>query len=93
MWFSAFSCGSLLVHLCLIARVCCLYSGIKISIFHLSDILIPDMLWLLDLFGYEFNINPDLVSRYSNYRLRLHYPAFQTSSDLSFSADRFSAIF
>ena len=51
-----FFCGSLLVHLCLVARVCCLYSGIKISLFHLSDILIPDMLWLLDLFRYEFNM-------------------------------------
>jgi hypothetical protein len=85
--------GVLTVHLCLVARVCCLYSRIKISIFHLSDVLIPDMLWLLDLFGYKFNINPNLVSRYSNSRLRLHYPAFQTSPDLSFSADHFSAIF
>ena len=88
-----FFCGSLLVHLCLVARVCCLYSGIKISLFHLSDILIPDMLWLLNLFGYEFNINPNLVSRYSNSRLKLRYPAFQTSPDLSFSANLFLAIF
>ena len=28
--------GSLLVHLCLVASVCCLYSGIRISLFHLS---------------------------------------------------------
>ena len=88
-----FFCGSLLVYLCLVARVYCLYSGIRISLFHLSDILIPDMLWLLDLFGYKFNINPNLVSGYSNSKLRLHYPAFQTSPDLPFSADRFSAIF
>ena len=39
--------GSLLVHLCLVVGVCYLYSGIKISLFHLSEILIPDLFWLL----------------------------------------------
>jgi hypothetical protein len=39
--------GSLLLHLCLVASVCCLYSGIRISLFHLSEILIPDLFWLL----------------------------------------------
>jgi hypothetical protein len=47
MWFSTFFCGSLLVHLCLVAGVCCLYSGIRISLFHLLEILIPDLFWLL----------------------------------------------
>ena len=47
MWFSTFFGGSLLVHLCLVAGVCCLYSRIRVSLFHLSEILIPDLFWLL----------------------------------------------
>jgi hypothetical protein len=39
--------GSLLGHLCLVVGVCCLYSGIMISLFHLSKILIPDLFCLL----------------------------------------------
>ena len=39
--------GSLLVHLCLVVGVCCLNSGIRISLFHLLEILILDLFWLL----------------------------------------------
>ena len=42
----SFFCGSLLVYLCLVTSVCCLYSGIRISLFHLLKIFIPDLFWL-----------------------------------------------
>jgi hypothetical protein len=38
--------GSLLVHLCLVTSVCCLYFGIRISLFHLLKIFILDLFWL-----------------------------------------------
>ena len=41
--------GSLLGHLCLVVGVCCLYSGIMISLFHLSKILIPDLFCLIGI--------------------------------------------
>ena len=45
--------GSLLVYLCLVAGVCCLNSGIRISLFHLSEILISEFV-LASLYPTDF---------------------------------------
>ena len=62
----SFFYGSLLVHLCLVAGVCCLNSGIRISLFHLSKILIPDLFWLLCIL-LIFGLAP------SNSRASIHF--------------------